>query len=62
MPSVSGGIPIHSRSQSTTVSSSAVAPAPPVHEPANVLWPVPIRSARTLIGLLGLPIRAKNRG
>ena len=35
---------------------------PPVHEPAKVLLPVPIKSARTLIGLLGLPIRAKNRG
>ena len=34
----------------------------PVQLPANMLWPAPIRSASTLIGLLGLPIRAKNRG
>ena len=56
------GIPIQSRSQSSTASSSADAPAPPVQLPANVLWPVPIRSASTLTGLLGLPMRAKKRG
>ena len=59
MPS---GIPIHSRSQSSVASSSAEAPAPPVQLPAKALWPVPIRSASTQIGLLGLPMRAKKRG
>ena len=38
------------------------APDPPVQLPANTLWPAPIRSASTLSGLLGEPIRAKNRG
>ena len=62
MPSVPSGMPIHCRSQSSVASSSADAPAPPVQLPAKALWPVPIRSASTLTGLLGLPMRAKKRG
>ena len=60
-PSVVSGIPIQPRSQSSTASSTAAAPAPPIQLPANTFTPVPARSASTLSGLLGLPMRAKKR-
>jgi hypothetical protein len=61
-PSLPSGSPQTERSQSSTTSSTVDGPDPPVHEPVNTLKPDATRSPKTLMKLLGLPIRAKNLG
>ncbi len=60
-PAVPAGIPHQSRSQSSTVSSTADGPEPPVQDPANAFTPAAAASASAPTYVLGLPIRAKKR-